>query len=78
MQAAHQPPPDAELHTADVIVQRRRLYAQLFGPAPEEAAALIERIRREVHPLEIISEITSPVLGINTGPRALALAGYNE
>ncbi len=48
------------------------------GDAPEEAARLIERIQQETHPEEILTNITGPVLGINTGPRALALAGYNE
>lgn len=48
------------------------------GNAPEDANGLIERIRREYQPLEILTNITGPVLGIHTGPRALALAGYNE
>jgi len=29
-------------------------------------------------PAEIMINITGPVLGINTGPRALALCGYRE
>jgi DegV family protein with EDD domain len=52
--------------------------AVMHGNAPAEAAQLVERIRAEYHPLEIFTNITGPVLGINTGPRALALAGYNE
>ncbi len=52
--------------------------AVMHGNAPDEAALLVERIRAEYHPLEIFTCITGPVLGINTGPRALALAGYNE
>ena len=48
------------------------------GDAPDEAVRLIERIQQETHPQEILTNITGPVLGINTGPRALALAGYNE
>ena len=48
------------------------------GGVPLEAAQLAERIQAEYHPLEVLTNITGPVLGINTGPRALALAGYNE
>ncbi len=52
--------------------------AVLHGNVPEEAEALAERIREEFHPQELLINITGPVLGINTGPRALALAGYTE
>ncbi len=52
--------------------------AVLHGNAYDEAEKLVERIRDEFHPVEILSSITGPVLGINTGPRALALAGYVE
>jgi len=50
--------------------------AVLDGGAPEEADELAERIRREREPSELITTITSPVLGVHTGPRALALCGY--
>lgn len=52
--------------------------AVLHGNVPEEAEALAERIRQEFNPVELIINITGPVLGINTGPGALALAGYAE
>lgn len=52
--------------------------AVLHGNVPEEAEALVERIRNEFNPVELIMNITGPVLGINTGPGALALAGYAE
>lgn len=52
--------------------------AVLHGNVPDEAAALAERIEAEVHPLELLVNITGPVLGINTGPGALALCGYAE
>jgi len=52
--------------------------AILHGNAPEEAAALAERIQAEFHPVELLTNITGPVLGINTGPRALALCGYYD
>lgn len=52
--------------------------AVLHGNALAEAEALAERISREFNPKEILINITGPVLGINTGPRALALCGYTE
>lgn len=52
--------------------------AVLHGDALEEAEALVDRIRREFDPVEIILNTTGPVLGINTGPGALALCGYAE
>lgn len=52
--------------------------AVLHGAALEEAQALAERIQREYHPVELLVNITGPVLGTNTGPQALALCGYKE
>jgi DegV family protein with EDD domain len=52
--------------------------AVLHGNAPEEAEVLAERIRQEYAPKELLINVTGPVLGINTGPDALALAGYAE
>jgi DegV family protein with EDD domain len=52
--------------------------AVLHGNIPEEAEALAERIRSEFAPLELLVNITGPVLGINTGPGAMALCGYAE
>lgn len=52
--------------------------AVLHGNVLEKAAALAERIRAEFNPLELLVNITGPVLGINTGPAALALCGYAE
>lgn len=52
--------------------------AVLHGNALPAAEALAERIRREYQPLELLVNITGPVLGINTGPGALALCGYPE
>lgn len=50
----------------------------LHNAADEEAAALAERVREEFHSAEVIINIVSPVLGVHTGPRALALCGYAE
>jgi fatty acid-binding protein DegV len=52
--------------------------AVLHGNAPDEAQAIAERIRKTYTPKELLINITGPVLGINTGPRALALCGYSE
>ena len=52
--------------------------AVLHGNAIDEAEQLAERIRQEYEPAELLINITGPVLGINTGPNAIALCGYIE
>jgi DegV family protein with EDD domain len=52
--------------------------AVLHGNALAEAEALAERIHNEFNPEELLINLTGPVLGINTGPGALALCGYAE
>lgn len=52
--------------------------AVLHGNALEEAQKLVDRINKEFNPAELLVNITGPVLGINTGPDALALCGYAE
>ena len=52
--------------------------AVLHGNALDEAEALAERIQQEYAPKELIINMTGPVLGINTGPSALALSGFAE
>jgi DegV family protein with EDD domain len=52
--------------------------AVLHGDALEEAQELAERVREAFDPVELIMNITGPVLGIHTGPGALALCGYAE
>jgi len=52
--------------------------AVLHGNVPEEAQKLAEKINKEFDPVELVVNITGPVLGINTGPGALALCGYAE
>jgi len=48
----------------------------LHNDVPEEAQALAERVQREHSPKELFISIVSPVLGVHTGPRAIALCGY--
>jgi len=52
--------------------------AVLHGNDREKAVELAERIQAEYNPIELLINITGPVLGINTGPGALALCGYTE
>jgi DegV family protein with EDD domain len=52
--------------------------AVLHGDVLDEAEALAARIQQELDPVELLINVTGPVLGINTGPGALALAGYSE
>ncbi len=52
--------------------------AVMHGNALEEAQVIAERIRQTYSPKELLVNITGPVLGIHTGPRALALCGYSE
>ncbi|MGV8049562.1 MAG: DegV family protein [Anaerolineaceae bacterium] len=52
--------------------------AILHGNALAEAQKLAERILNDLHPVELITNITGPILGINTGPGALALCGYGD
>ncbi len=50
--------------------------AVLHGNVLAEAQSLAEEIRQVFDPTELLINITGPVLGINTGPGALALCGY--
>ena len=52
--------------------------AVLHGNNLQEAQELAAKIKQTFNPIELIINITGPVLGINTGPRALALCGYSE
>jgi DegV family protein with EDD domain len=50
----------------------------LHNNALEEALALAERVRGEYALVELFISIVSPVLGVHTGPCAIALCGYAE
>jgi DegV family protein with EDD domain len=52
--------------------------AILHNDALEDAKALAEKVIAELKPIELIIALTSPVLGVHTGPQAIALAGYSE
>jgi DegV family protein with EDD domain len=50
----------------------------LHNNALPEAEALAERVRQEHSPKELFISIVSPVLGVHTGPGAVALCGYAD
>ncbi len=52
--------------------------AVLHNAAFGDAEALAELVRQEFSPAELLTSIVSPVLGVHTGPRAIALCGYSE
>jgi DegV family protein with EDD domain len=52
--------------------------AVMHGNIPEEAQELADRIQQEYAPVELVVSLTSPVMGIHTGPGAIALCGYSS
>ncbi len=52
--------------------------AVLHGNCLQDAQALAGRVQRDFSPAELLISITGPVLGVHTGPGALALCGYSE
>jgi len=52
--------------------------AVLHNNALEEAKALAQKVIETYNPKELITTIVSPVLGVHTGPQAIALCGYSE
>lgn len=71
----------------------RKLYANFFkqldtskplhigivhSESSEDAEALAEQIRQEYNPVELMIGMTSPMMGVHTGPGAMALCGYAE
>ena len=52
--------------------------AVLHNAVPAAAEELAARVQKQYAPQELLISIVSPVLGVHTGPRALALCGYSE
>lgn len=48
----------------------------VHGDTREDAERLAARIQREYQPADLIIGMTSPVMGVHTGPGAMALCGY--
>jgi DegV family protein with EDD domain len=63
---------------AQIDVTKDFRIAVLHNAAPDEAQQIVEKIKGEYQPLEILTSIVSPVLGVHTGPRAVAICGYEE
>lgn len=63
---------------AKLDLSKKLHIAVLHGNAPEKAKELAKRVQEEFNPVELIINMTGPVLGVNTGPNALALCGYSE
>lgn len=61
------------------VGQQGKLHvAVLHNAALPEARELAERVTQAHHPEELVISIVSPVLGVHTGPRCIALCGYRE
>jgi DegV family protein with EDD domain len=59
------------------IDSRKTLHiAVLHNAAQEEAQFLADKIQSEYQPEEMLLSIVSPILGVHTGPRAVAICGY--
>jgi fatty acid-binding protein DegV len=56
----------------------RQHVAVLHGDARDEGLKLLERVRSQVNPMELLFDTTGPILGTHTGPGTLALAGYTD
>jgi DegV family protein with EDD domain len=57
----------------------KRLHvAVMHGDAPGDAKGTADQIENEYSPTELLVGITGPVLGVHTGPRAIALCGYAD
>lgn len=63
---------------AQVDTSKTLRIAVLHNAALEEAQELVRKIEEEFQPAEIILSIVSPVLGVHTGPRAVAICGYSS
>lgn len=49
----------------------------VHGNVQRDAELLAERIQNEYHPVELMISLTSPMMGVHTGPGAMALCGYS-
>ena len=52
--------------------------AVLHNNALDEAKNLAQKVLESYKPKELITTIVSPILGVHTGPQAIALCGYSE
>ncbi len=52
--------------------------AVLHALVEAEANEIIEKLRQEIQPVEIITGVFSPVIGAHTGPGSIVITGYGE
>jgi DegV family protein with EDD domain len=52
--------------------------AVLHNNALDEAKTLAQKVMETYKPKELITTIVTPILGVHTGPQAIALCGYSE
>jgi DegV family protein with EDD domain len=52
--------------------------AVLHGNQKTAAEGLVERIKSEINPLELLVNSTGPVVGLHTGPGALGICGFAD
>jgi DegV family protein with EDD domain len=52
--------------------------AVMHNNVPADAEVMVARIKAEYDPAELFIEIVNPILGVHTGPGAIALCGYSE
>lgn len=52
--------------------------AVLHAMVEDEAKMLIEKLEESIKPIEIITGIFSPVIGVHTGPGGIVITGYGE
>ncbi len=63
---------------AQLDTRKKMRIAVLHNAALPEAEAMAARVQADFAPEELLISIVSPVLGVHTGPRAIALCGYTE
>lgn len=62
---------------AQIDPDKKMKIAVLHNASQEEALKIADKIQREYQPDELLLSIVSPVLGVHTGPRAVAICGYH-
>ena len=63
---------------AQIDTSKKMRIAVLHNAALPTAEKIAEKIQTEFAPEELLISVVSPILGVHTGPRAIALCGYTE
>jgi DegV family protein with EDD domain len=67
-----------DVFTETMDLDRPLHIAVLHGAAPDLAEEYAQRVQSELNPVEMHITQVAPVIGVHTGPGAVALCGYNE